>query len=116
VVPGLGKDLLMAFGVGEWIVLAILAADAATVFLVVKALVRRRGAGRVPTVAWLLFAVPALFGVSAAVTPPDLISTLILAIPACLLLTVVGGLWYVIVDVRRSARDPHNAPNGPGEP
>ena len=85
----------MAIGIGELIVFGVLAAGGAGLTFLLTVLARRSERRRVTILGLLLFGPALVFGLSAAVTPPDVITALMLAVPLGLVCATLVGFWLL---------------------
>jgi len=85
----------MAIGVGELIVLGVLAVAGAAAYLLLTLLAPTGERRRVAMLGLLLFGPALAFGLGAAVTPPDVRTALVWAVPLGLICAAVPGLWLL---------------------
>jgi Sec-independent protein secretion pathway component TatC len=86
----------VSIGSFEIVVCALVAGGALGGYLVFTRLIFREGMAFVRRVCLLVFGLPVMCMVAAAVTPPDLITMLMVAIPLCALYGVGVGVWLVV--------------------
>jgi hypothetical protein len=85
----------MAIGVGELIVLGVLTAGGAAGYLLLTLLAPTGEHRRVAVLGLLLFGPALAFGLGAAVTPPDVITAVVWAVPLSLVCAAFLGLWLL---------------------
>ena len=86
----------MSIGGLEIVVCALVACGALGGYLVCTRLIFREGTAFVRRACPLVFGLPVVCVVGAAVTPPDVITMLMVAVPLCVLYGAGVGGWLVV--------------------
>jgi len=86
----------VAIGSLEILFCVFVAAVAAGLYWLLVVLLGRSGSNAVRRDGLVLFGLPVLCVVAAALTPPDMVSLMFLAIPLCGLYSLVVGIWLLI--------------------
>lgn len=86
----------MAIGSLEILFCALVAAGALAVYALLVVLLSRDGSKAVRRDGFVMFGLPVLCAIAAALTPPDMVTLLMLAIPLCVLYSVGATVWLLI--------------------
>ena len=86
----------MSIGRFEIVICALVASGALGGYLVCTRLVFHERAAFVRRACLLVFGLPVLCVVSAVVTPPDVVTMLMVAIPLCALYGAAVGVWLLV--------------------
>ena len=86
----------MAIGVLEILFCVLVAAGAGGLYCLLRVLLGQGKGKAIRRDGLVLFGFPVLCLVAAAVTPPDLITQLFLAVPLCVLYGLAVAIWLVI--------------------
>ena len=95
----------MAVGSFEILFCVLVAALVAGLYWLLIVLLGRGGSTAVRRDGLVLFGLPVLCAVAAALTPPDMVSLMFLAIPLCALYGLAVGIW-LIIRYRKPRREP----------